>query len=151
MADKIQEKADRLLQTALESHGARDPREFYRAQLRELRELDGEAYGRAVAYYRDTLLPSIAEGAVEPLQAWAAYGRTLAELRAPGRTVAVDGTGRSRDLDGPGELAELVLHLPEDRRVRAILVSLPPELTAAQRATYDWLVSGRQKLREESA
>lgn len=151
MADSIQDTADRLLQEALEREGARDPREFYRTQLRELRELNGEAYDRAVAYYRETLLPTIAEGRADPIRAWAAYGRTLAELRAPGRTVAVDGTGRSRGLEGTGEPDELVLHLPDERRHRAILVSLPPELTPAQRATYDWLVSGRQKLREESA
>lgn len=151
MADTIQETADRLLDEALKRQGARDPREFYRARLRDLRESDSDAYGRAVAYYRETLLPSIAEGGAEPLQAWASYGRALAELTAPGRTVAVDGTGRSRGVDGPGRLEELVLHLPEDRRVRAILVSLPPVLTPAQRATYDWLVSGRQKLREDDA
>lgn len=148
MSESTQETADRVLQEALEKSGARDPREFYRTQLRELREHDADAYQMAVAYYRDTLLPSIVQDGIDPLRAWAAYGGTLAELRAPGRTVVIDGTGRSRAAEEPGELGELVLHLPDDQRVRAILVSLPPELTAAQRATYDWLVAGRKKLRE---
>jgi hypothetical protein len=151
MPKSIQEAADRMLQEALEKSGARDPREFYRTQLMELRERDGDAYQQAVAYYRDTLLPSIAHEGSDPLRAWATYGRTLAELRAQGRTVAIDGTGRSRVVDEPGEEGELVLHLPNDQRVRAILVSLPPELSSAQRATYDWLVSGRKKLREDGA
>jgi hypothetical protein len=38
-----------------------------------------------------------------------------------------------------------VLHIPQNQGVRALLVSLPPELTPAQRASYDVLVSGKQK------
>jgi hypothetical protein len=149
MADSIQEEADRLLEAAMAKSGARDPREFYRTRLRELREADGDAYQRAVAYYRDTLLPSIARDGAEPLAAWTEYGRTLATLQAGGRTVSVDGTGMARAFESPAGRDDLVLHLPDQQRIRAILVALPPELTPAQRATYDWLVTGRQKLREE--
>ena len=149
MSDEMQTEADRLLEEAMGTRGARDPREFYRTQLRELRESDPDAYRQGVDYYRDTLIPSIAGGGAEPLTAWAEYGRTLATLRAPGRTVAVDGTGRARAYEPPVTLEDLVLHLPDEKRVRALLVSLPPELTPAQRATYDWLVTGRHKLREE--
>ena len=38
----------------------------------------------------------------------------------------------------------LILHLPE--KGRALLVALPPSLSSAQRATYDVLVAGKQKL-----
>lgn len=129
----------------LDASGARDPREFYREQLKALRERDEAAYEAAVAYYRDTLIPSIADGSAEPLPAWTLYGKRLAELAHAGRTVGIDASGRSRAWDGwvPGEL---VLHLPEEARARALLVQLPPDPSRAQRATYSWLVAGRNKL-----
>lgn len=149
MTDTMQEEADRRLEAALAEHGARDPREFYRGQLRELREVNPQGYQDAVTYYRDTLLPAITRDGQEPLAAWTDYGHTLASLRAPGRTVAVDASGRARAFLSPHALEELVLHLPDEQRLKAILVALPPRLSSAQRATYEWLVSGRLKLREE--
>lgn len=141
-----QDQADRLLEEALEATGARDPREFYRQRLVDIRQSSPEAYDDAVAYYRDTLVPSIAEGRSDPLPAWTEYGRTLAELLAPGRTVSVDGSGRSEPYEAPVDVDRLVLHLPEARNARALLVGLPAKLSDAQRATYDWLVRGRQRL-----
>jgi hypothetical protein len=148
MTESIQEEADRLLEAALDARGARDPREFYRTQLRELREMDGDAYDQAVAYYRDSLIPSIARDGVDPLTAWTDYGQTLAALRAPGRTVSIDATGRATAYASPVQEGHLVLHLPDEKRMRALLVGLPAELTPAQRATYDWLVLGKNKQRE---
>jgi hypothetical protein len=137
--------ADARLQEALDASGSRDPREFYREQLKALREQDEEAYRAAVAYYRDTLIPSIADGSAEPLPAWTLYGKRLAELAHEGRTVAVDASGRSKAWEG-WDPTELVLHLPEEARTRALLVQLPPRPSDAQRATYSWLVAGRNKL-----
>ena len=148
MADAIQTEADRRLEAALQERGARDPREFYRVRLRELRDADAGAYDKAVEYYRQRLLPAIAQGGADPLVAWTEYGRTLAELQAPGRTVGIDGSGRSTAYESPMEEGHLVLHLPRDPKMKALLVGLPPELTPAQRATYDWLVLGRQKMKE---
>ncbi len=139
-------EADRRLQEALDASGSRDPREFYRERLRELKLSNADGYQSAVAYYKDTLIPHVASGDVEPLAAWAAYGRTLAEMVAPGRTVSIDETGRADPYEAPQD-GRLVVHLPEDSRVRAILVGLPPELSPAQRATYDVLVSGKQRRR----
>jgi len=139
------EVADARLREALEAAGARDPREFYREQLKALREADEDAYHRAVSYYRETLIPSIAEGSAEPLPAWTDYGRRLAELTEPGRTVSIDASGRASEWEA-WEPDALALHLPDEARTRAILVQLPPELSAAQRATYSWLVAGRNKL-----
>jgi len=139
------EVADARLGEALQASGARDPREFYREQLKALREADEDAYRQAVSYYRDTLIPSIADGSSEPLPAWTEYGRRLAELTEPGRTVEVDPSGRASEWERWKQDA-LVLHLPEEARTRAILVQLPPEPSAAQRATYSWLVAGRNKL-----
>jgi hypothetical protein len=142
-----QEKADRALEEALARSGGRDPREFYRERLRELKQASAEAYGRAVAYYRETLLPDVAEGRADPIEAWTEYGRKLAELAAAGRTVSIDPTGRAEPYRPPIPPGRLVLHLPDARNVRALVVGLPTALSEAQRATYDWLVQGRLMLR----
>lgn len=144
MSDAQAAAADEALETALASAGARDPREFYRERLRELKQENPDEYETAVAYYRDTLIPAVAEGSTEPLEAWTEYGRRLAAALAPGRTVSVDGTGLAHEYNGP-EADRLVLHLPDEKGGRAILVGLPPSLSTAQRATYDVLVKGKQK------
>jgi hypothetical protein len=144
MSDDTTARADKALEDALAEAGARDPREFYRERLRELKESNPEGYQVAVRYYRETLLPSIVDGA-PPLDAWTEYGRTLAETATPGRTVSIDSTGLSIPYEGP-DLDRLHLHIPEGKG-RALLVGLPRELTPAQRATYDVLVAGKQRLR----
>ena len=135
--------ADLRLAEALAERGARDPRDFYRERLRELKRVDTDAYEQAVAYYRDTLLPEVASG-FDPLAAWMEYGRRLAASLAPGRTVTIDATGRSAPYEGPSPDA-LVLHLPDAKGTRALLVGLPAEPSPAQRATYDVLVAGKQR------
>jgi hypothetical protein len=137
-------EADRRLQEAIDASDSRDPREFYRERLRELKGSNAEGYQSAVAYYRDTLIPQVASGEVEPLVAWAEYGRTLAEAAAVGRTVSIDKTGRAHPYEAPMD-GRLVLHIPDDPKVRAILVGLPADLSSAQRVTYDVLVSGKQR------
>lgn len=146
MSDEIQKRADARLEAALAQEGARDPREFYRERLRALRDQDRELYDRAVEHYRQTLLPSIAGEDADPLSAWTEYGRRLAELSAPGRTMALDRTGRAEPYRAPADRAHLVLHLPDSPRGPALLVQLPPELSAAQRAAWEWLVQGRNSL-----
>lgn len=141
-----QERADQLLDEALEASGARDPREFYRRRLRELKQSDQDKYGQAVAYYTDTLVPSIASGEAEPLPAWTEYGVTLATLAAPGRTVELDETGKARPYEPPGDPERLILHMPDRKNVTAMVVALPRELSDAQRAAYDWLVAGRRRM-----
>jgi hypothetical protein len=140
------EKADAAIEEALATSGARDPREFYRERLRDLKQASADAYDEAVAYYQDTLVPSVAGGQVDPLMAWTEYGRRLAELAAPGRTVSIDPTGRAEPYEAPVSQERLVLHMPDARAGRALLIALPREISAAQRACYDWLVRGRLKL-----
>jgi len=141
------EAADRALEAALAESGARDPREFYRERLRELKQSDGEGYQRAVEYYRGVLIPSVAGGSGHPLDAWTEYGRLLAESLAPGRTVTIDETGWAQPYEGPRR-DHLILHLPDEKGGRAGVVGLPPELSPAQRAAYDVLVSRKQRLRD---
>lgn len=147
MSDELIAKADAHLEEALTRAGARDPREFYRERLRELKQANPDGYAEAVSYYRDTLIPQVASGTVEPLAAWTEYGRRLAEAVVPGRTVAVDASGLAHPYAHPAPGDHLVLHLPDGKGGRALLVGLPAELSAAQRATYDVLVSGKQKSR----
>jgi len=146
MSDEITRQADQALEAALEVSGARDPREFYRERLRELKQADTDGYQEAVAHYRDTLIPSVADGSAAPLDAWTEYGRRLAEALSPGRTVSIDETGKEHPYEGP-DLSRLILHVPDHTGTRALLVGLPPNLSAAQRATFDVLVSGKHRLR----
>lgn len=145
--DSQQAAADALFAKALAEAGARDPRGYYRGQLRQLKRINPERYAEAVAFYRETLIPSIAEGASEPLAAWREYGWRIARASAKGKTVAVDESGRAQAYKHPGKDGDLVLHLPDLRKETPIVVGLPNELSAAQRALYDWLVAGRRALR----
>lgn len=145
MSEDLASIADERLEKALAESGARDPREFYRERLRDLKKGNSEGYDRAVEYYRDTLIPTVAEGRLPALDAWTEYGRTLAEALSPGTTIGIDATGRSHSYEGP-DSTRLVLHLPSEGG-RAILVALPPELSSAQTATYAVLVAGKQRIK----
>ena len=145
MSDALADAADKVLQAALAESGARDPREFYRERLRELKRMNPQGYDTAVAYYRETLIPEVAAGARDPLDAWTEYGLRLAEALASGHTVSIDESGRAHSYDTPGR-DRLILHLPHEKGSRALLVGLPDSPSAAQRATYTVLVAGKQRL-----
>ncbi len=146
MTSDPHQAADARFAEALAASGARDPRDYYRDRLRELKRTSPQGYAEGVAYYQNTLVPSIAAGEADPIEAWRDYGLLLARLTAPGRAVAVDATGLSRPFEPPGDTADMVLHLPERTRDRPILVALPPDPTAAQLATHQWLVAGARAL-----
>lgn len=150
MSNERTDEADRLLEEALERHGARDPREYYRGQLRALREENRAGYDEAVAYYRETLLPAVADGDSDPLAEWTAYGQRLARHRASGRTVSVGPDGVARDFELADALGGLVLHIPDEKREPAMIVALPRELSPAQRATVDFLVQRKRRLETAS-
>ena len=151
MEQELHDRADRIFEEALGQTGAKDPREFYRARLREMKADNPEAYREAVAYYENDLVPSIAEAGDDPLMAWQRFGCRVAELTVTGTPIEIDATGRRRPYAPPTPLDRLVLHLPQESSGRALVVGLPPELSAAQLATYDLLVGGRQKMRDEGA
>ena len=73
-------------------------------------------------------------------------GPAASSPSGPGRTVSLDGTGQARPYESPADPGDLVLHLPDEARAPALLVGLPTELSAAQRAAYDWLVRGSSSL-----
>jgi hypothetical protein len=146
VTDDLQAQADQKLEAALAATGARDPREFYRDRLRDLKQADRGAYAQAVVDYRDTLVPAVA-GGTDPLPAWTEYGRRLAELAAPGRTLMIDATGVATAYQAPAPTDRLILHMPEARG-RALVVGIPTDISRAQRAAYDLLVSGKLTLKE---
>ncbi len=96
MDQAVRDEADRRFDEALKESDARDPRDFYREALRELRKVNPGGYDRAVGHFQEVLIPGIANGESEPLRAWRDYGRLIAELTTPGRAVAIDESGRSQ-------------------------------------------------------
>ncbi len=151
MDKEIHDRADQIFEEALGQTGAKDPREFYRTRLRLMKADDPGAYREAVAYYENELVPSIAEGGDDPLMAWQRFGCRVAELTLTGTPIEIDATGRRLPYAPPTPPDRMVLHIPRGSSGRALLVGLPPELSAAQLATYDLLVGGRQKMRDEGA
>ena len=144
--DDLRARADARFAGALEAAGARDPREFYRRQLLELKAANPAGFRRALEYFEQELIPAVARDESDPMAEWLDYGRVLATLAAEGRTVQIDPTGRASDYARPVPADALVLHLPDRASARAIPVGLPAALSPAQRAAYDLLVKQAQSL-----
>jgi hypothetical protein len=141
---ELRKAADERFREALERTGARDPRDFYRERLRELRDSEAAAYRQAPVYYEDRLIPAVASSGSDPIAEWLEYGCLLARLASPGRTVQVEPTGLATDYERPVAGEAMVLHIPDSARERPTVVGLPPEMSPAQRATYDLLVARRR-------
>jgi hypothetical protein len=144
MTDDLTTLAERRFAERRVATGARDPREFYRGLLRDLRGANEASYREMVARYESRVVAAVARGEADPLEAWLAFGLELAEASAgTGRAVVVDATGRATPLEGRPRWDQMILHLPEGKGARGVPVSLPPELSDAQRATLDLLVKGK--------
>lgn len=129
---------DDPLAAAFAERDLEDPRPLYRDLLLELRDEDPDAYEEAVRHYREEVEPAT-EGE-DVLVAWVDYGRRLAARLAPGRTVAVDRSGRSRDAErGRPPAACLLLHLPESTGRRAVALAVPSDPTEHQEQTRELL------------
>ena len=147
MADTdLRARAEQRFEQALGESGARDPRDFYRKQLVELKAASPDGFRRALAYFEERLIPAVAAEGSDPLAEWTEYGRLLATLSAPGRTVVVDPTGRVADYARPAPRDALVLHLPERATAPALPIGIPARMSPAQRANYDLLVRQAQAL-----
>lgn len=153
MADDVRDRADTRYERAVDRRETLDLRPACRQLLKRLRQVDESDYEAAVRRYQEELLPAIASGGEDPVQAWTRYGRWLADRLTPGELVAVDATGRGHWLasGGPGGArgsgAErgsgggrsprpgagdpapdaMLLHFPEDRKRKALLLSTPEE------------------------
>jgi len=115
-----------------------DPRPSYRNRMRYLKDNNPRAFEAARAWYEETLVPAINQGA-DPVEAWITYGRQLGELTAPGATCAIDASGRAREYGGAIN-GDLILHLPTDTAAPALALAVPRQISPAQRASYDLLI-----------
>jgi hypothetical protein len=143
-----QKEADLRLTQALERTVARDPREEYRALMREIKSLSDAEYERAVTDYRTAVVNAIVGDGVDPVRAWLEFGCRLAERLRPGRPVVVSREGRAAPFRPPPSPDALILHLPEGKG-RGVVVGAPREMTPAQRATVDLLALGKVKHEHE--
>jgi hypothetical protein len=146
MADTEKSRAEARMDAALLESEFGDPRPAYRERLRYLREQQPDAFGAALAYYEETLVPLVAAEDSEPLLAWAEYGRRLAELTGPGKTFAIDASGRARPQRSQAQPDQLMLHVPEDAALPVLPLAVPRQLTPAQTATLDLLVRSARSL-----
>lgn len=127
-------------EAALAEHGLTDVRPLYRELLKELKVQDPDGYREAVRRYEEEVGPAAGE-ADDPVRPWIEYGRWLADALIDGRAVAVDRTGRARDLaeGAPPPEGALLLHLPESTRRRALELAVPAEPTDYQEAARELL------------
>jgi hypothetical protein len=138
--ETTREQAEQRFVRALRESGARDPRDFYRERLRQLRGRDERGFRRALEHFEQVLTPAVAREDSDPLAEWLDYGCLLAQLLEPGTPVRIDPSGRSWPYARPVPRDDLVLHLPTSGKTNALAVGLPPELSPAQRATFSLLV-----------
>jgi hypothetical protein len=137
-------RADARLETRLEEAGLADPRDLYRARLRQLRARDASAFDRALAYYENELVPRVAEDG-DPVAEWLAYGKMLAALGGSGRVVRVDESGRAEPADDD-DATGLLLFMPENTSEPAMVLSAPAHPSPAQSATVQLLAERRRDL-----
>lgn len=144
MAKKSKSGAERQLEDALAARQLADPRPGLRERLKLLRETNPSAFEQARTRFESVVSDDMASGDV--LASWVEYGRLLGELTGEGRLMHVDETGRAvtwSASEGPGSL---LLHLPRDVAVPALVVLAPAEPSAAQQATVDLLANRRLAL-----
>ncbi|MGH7541509.1 MAG: hypothetical protein ACRELC_10960 [Gemmatimonadota bacterium] len=126
---------------SLEAHGLQDVQPLYRALLKRLKAHDAAAYEAAVARYKERVEPAV-EGEdpeADPVEVWLAYGRWMAERLSPGAVHSVAPNGRADPLRGNPPPGSLLLHLPDDRKERAILLAMPADPSGPQKETADLL------------
>src|SRR5690606_23296335 len=135
----LRERAEARLEGALERAALCDPRARFRDWLRSLRARDAAAFDEARRYY-EALLPGIAEGRTDPIEAWLDYGRRLVELTGPGMVVEIDEDGLAHAEATSHARERLVLYIPTSTREPVRILNLPKRLSEAQRANVDLLV-----------
>lgn len=116
-----------------------DVRPACRYLLRQLKAVTPDAYEAGVRRYEDELIPSIADGSVNPLDAWIDYGAWLCDQLYDGHLVSVDASGRSSPFSGPLPDGAMALYLGAKDDQPTILLASPESLSAHQTAARDLL------------
>ncbi len=141
-SDDSRARADRRLDQALSDSSVRDPRPYFRHALRQLKQRNAAGYDRAAAYFEERLVPAVA-GDADPLTAWLDYGRMIIDETGTGRVVEVGPSGRALAPDPDRPPQGMLLWLPDDDALSAVLLRAPARLSRAQEATIELLVEGK--------
>src|SRR5690606_2897280 len=110
--DDLRAQADRRLADALEQTGLPDPRGRYRNWLRELRARDEAAFRKALEYFEQQLVPTVAQPDSDPVRARTEHGLRLAQRLRDRHRVRSDTTGRPRPTGAGAPLEDPILHPP---------------------------------------
>ena len=137
-AGAVREAEDRY-SAELAERGTSDVRPACRYLLKQLKATAPEAYEAGVRRYEEELVPSIADGSLNPLDAWIDYGAWLCGQLYDGRLVCVDASGRSSPLSGPLPDGAMALYLGAKDDQPTILLALPESPSAHQTAARDLL------------
>ena len=117
---------------AIVKHGLEDVQPRYRQFLLELKARDPTAYEEAVARYKTHVEGSDPNSV---LDTWIGYGAWLASELAPGELVTIDRQGRAHRVEGTNPLGALLIQIPDDKRARALPVTIPIKASTAQQET----------------
>jgi len=131
---ELETPRDAAYAEALEKHGLADVQPLYRQLLVRLKAQDPPVYEEAVARYKDEV-ESAVDDAEDPVAVWVRYGAWLAPRLAPGSLRAVDANGLATAAETPPPLGPMLMHLPEDPKVRGLVLAMPAEPSAAQKET----------------
>ncbi|MFV1985702.1 MAG: hypothetical protein ACC682_00360 [Gemmatimonadota bacterium] len=119
---------------SLAKHGLADVQPLYRQLLLRLKSQDAAGYEEAVVRYRDEV-EDVADGADDPVRVWVDYGIWLAPRLAAGTLRAVNEEGLASAVDAPPPLGPLLMHLPDDQKIRGIVLAMPASPSTAQQET----------------
>lgn len=125
---------------ALAKHGLQDVQPLYRQLLLRLKAQDSTAYDEAVARYKDDVEASVKD-AGDPVAVWVEYGVWLAPKLMPGTLMAVNENGLASPADAPPPLGPMLMHLPDDQKVRGLVLAMPADPSPAQKETAALLCS----------
>ncbi len=129
------DRAEAAYADAIAERGLADLRPACRALLRRLKTTAPDRYAEGVQRYEEDLVPAVAGGSVDPVDAWLEYGTWLAGQLSAGRAVGIDPTGRSTPLSGPLPAGWMALYLPDKDQQPAVLLAAPARLTPPQDTT----------------
>ena len=125
---------------ALARHGLEDVQPRYRGLLLRLKNQDARAYEEAVRRYQEDV-EAVVDSTRDPVAVWVGYGAWLGPRLAPGVLKAVDRNGLAVDAPTPPPLGPMLMHLPHDQKVRAVVVAMPADPSDAQKETAALLCS----------
>lgn len=132
--------ARRRTDSSLAGAGFEDPRPALRDLLRRLRAQDVAGFAEATARYEQVLVPDAASEDSDALVAWIEYALWLSDRLAPGRAVRIDATGLASPASGEPEPGMLLVHIPDEQQVRAMVLLAPQQLSEPQQETIRLLV-----------